>query len=123
MITDQAAFLLDFCKLIEYATSLGFQVTAGELLRTKEQQDLYVKTGKSKTMNSRHLEKMAGDLNFFQNGKWINGLPAKESAAILKKVGVFWESLSPHNRWGGSWRGLIESGKSTFYDVPHFERV
>lgn len=37
-VREQAAFLLDVCKLIERATELGFQVTAGELYRTPEQQ-------------------------------------------------------------------------------------
>jgi hypothetical protein len=29
--TEQAAFLLDACKLIQYATEQGFKVTGGEL--------------------------------------------------------------------------------------------
>jgi hypothetical protein len=29
--TEQAAFLLDACKLIQYATDQGFMVTGGEL--------------------------------------------------------------------------------------------
>ena len=29
--TEQAAFLLDACKLIQYATEQGFVVTGGEL--------------------------------------------------------------------------------------------
>jgi len=49
---EQAAFLLDMCKLIQYATEQGFMVTGGELARTPEQQAIYVKTGRSKTMNS-----------------------------------------------------------------------
>jgi hypothetical protein len=49
---EQAAFLLDACKLITYATEQGFVVTGGELARTPEQQAIYFKTGRSKTMNS-----------------------------------------------------------------------
>jgi hypothetical protein len=30
--TEQAAFLLDACKLIQYATDQGFKVTGGELI-------------------------------------------------------------------------------------------
>jgi len=52
---EQAAFLLDVCKLIEHATQTGFMVTGGELARTPEQQAIYVKTGRSKTMDSIHL--------------------------------------------------------------------
>jgi hypothetical protein len=60
---EQAAFLLDACKLIQYATEQGFMVTGGELARTPEQQAIYVKTGRSKTLNSIHLKRCAIDLN------------------------------------------------------------
>ena len=53
---------------------------------------------------------------FFKNGVLI------ENSKELFEIGKFWESLNEANRWGGSWRGLIESGKSTFNDYPHFER-
>jgi hypothetical protein len=33
---EQAAFLLDACSLIKYATEQGFMVTGGELARTPE---------------------------------------------------------------------------------------
>ena len=38
---EQAAFLLDACALIKYATEQGFKVTGGELSRTPEQQAIY----------------------------------------------------------------------------------
>ena len=65
LVTEQAAFLLDVCKLIQFATERGFTVTGGELYRTLEQQQIYIKTGRSKTMNSMHLKRCAIDLNFF----------------------------------------------------------
>ena len=59
---EQAAFLMDACKLIQYATEQGWSVTGGELYRTPEQQEIYLKTGRSKTidrkstrMNSSHM--------------------------------------------------------------------
>lgn len=107
LVDNQAIFLLNFCKLISFATSKGFQVTAGELLRTVDQQKIYVQTGRSKTMDSNHLKKLAGDLNFFLNGEYIC---TKEA---LLEVGTYWESLHPKNRWGGNF--------SKFKDVPHFE--
>jgi hypothetical protein len=105
---EQAAFLLDACKLIEYATATGWTVTGGELFRTAEQQEIYFKAGKSKTMNSNHLRRLAIDLNFLKDGK-----PVWDKAA-LQNVGQFWESLHPQNRWGGNFKSLT--------DVPHFER-
>ncbi len=105
---EQAAFLLDVCKLIQYATEQGWMVTGGELYRTPEQQEIYLKTGRSKTMASLHLKRCAVDLNFFKNGQltW--------DKKLLAPLGQYWESLHPKNRWGGNFKSLI--------DVPHFER-
>ena len=105
---EQAAFLLDACKLIQHATEQGFKVTGGELSRTPEQQALHVKAGRSKTMNSIHLKRCAIDLNFFKDEKiiWDKG--------ILAPIGAYWESLHPKNRCGGNFKSLV--------DCPHFER-
>ena len=108
LVAEQAAFLLDACKLIQKASELGFTVTGGELARTVEQQEIYMKTGKTKTMASNHLKRCAIDLNFFKDGKLVYDIPT------LKPVGDYWESLSPKNSWGGNW--------ASFKDVPHFER-
>lgn len=105
---EQAAFLLDVCKLVQFATSQGWRVTGGELWRTPEQQEIYFKTGKSKTMQSNHLRRLAIDLNFLKDGQ-----PVYDKAA-LQKLGDYWESLNKQNRWGGSW--------VSFPDTPHFER-
>lgn len=109
LVKAQAEFLLDFCKLINYATSLGFTVTAGELARPVEMQKIYVQTGRSTTMNSKHLLRLAGDLNFFKNGKYVC------SVEELQVLGDYWTSLNPKNRWGGNW--------NSFKDTPHFERI
>lgn len=105
---EQAEFLLDACKLIEYATQKGWTVTGGELFRTKEQQEIYFKQGKSKTMESNHLRRLAIDLNFLRDGQ-----PVWDKIA-LSDIGSYWESLHPKNRWGGNFKSLP--------DVPHFER-
>lgn len=105
---EQAAFLLDACKLIQYATEQGFMVTGGELMRSIEQQTIYVNSGRSKTMNSMHLKRCAIDLNFFKDGQLVS------SKAVLDPVGAYWESLDPKNRWGGNFKSLV--------DCPHFER-
>ena len=105
---EQAAFLLDACKLIQYATEQGFVVTGGELARTVEQQAIYFKTGRSKTMDSIHLKRCAIDLNFFKDGKLV------WDKNQIAPIGAYWESLNEKNRWGGNFKSLI--------DVPHFER-
>jgi len=115
LVSTQSEFLSDVASLIQKANELGFEVTGGELLRTKEQQEIYVNTDKSKTMNSNHLKKLAIDLNFFKDGRWINGLSKEECKKILQSIGDFWESLRPgKNSWGGNWK--------SFFDAPHFER-
>ena len=106
--SEQAAFLLDMCKLIQKATEMGFVVTAGELYRTPEQQQIYVKTGRSRTMNSLHLQRRAVDLNFFKDGKLTY------DKATLAPLGAYWESLDPLNSWGGNGVKLV--------DTPHFSR-
>lgn len=108
LVTEQAAFALDCCKLIQFATEQGFQVTLGEAFRTAEQQQIYVKTGRSKTMASNHLRRLALDLNFIRNGELCY------DSAALEPIGKFWESLDPKNRWGGHFK--------SFKDMPHFER-
>jgi hypothetical protein len=83
---EQAAFLLDACKLILHATEQGFVVTGGELSRTPEQQAIYVKTGRSKTMNSIHLKRCAIDLNFFK--EWKDNLEQGNHCAFGCILGV-----------------------------------
>lgn len=108
-IDEQAAFLIDFCKLVQYCTeTLGWKVTAGELWRPVEMQRIYVQTGRSKTMESKHLIRLAGDLNFFIAGTFVC------TVEDIKPAGDYWESLNPKNFWGGNF--------NTFKDVPHFER-
>lgn len=108
IVQEQAQFLLDASKLIQYATSQGWTITAGELYRTPEQQEIYLKTGRSKTMNSLHLMRLAIDLNFFRDGKLV------WDKASIAPLGAYWESLHPLNSWGGNGRSLV--------DTPHFSR-
>ena len=108
LVPAQAEFLLDACKLIQFATEQGWTVTGGELARTLDQQAIYVKTGRSMTMKSNHLIRCAIDLNFIKDGKlaW--------SKDQLAPLGKYWESLNSKNRWGGNFTKLV--------DLPHFER-
>jgi peptidoglycan L-alanyl-D-glutamate endopeptidase CwlK len=109
LVNEQVVFLQDVVKLVSKCSELGFFVTGGELFRTKEQQEIYVASGKSKTMNSMHLNRCAIDLNFFD--KNLKLISDKKS---LQAIGNFWESLDKKNRWGGNFK--------SFLDCPHFER-
>ena len=109
MIKEQSEFLQDVAKLIQFIHTLpGYTATGGELHRTPEQQQIYVKTGRSKTFNSKHLSRLAIDLNFFVDGKLVYDIK------LLEPIGKYWESLSPKNSAGMFWK--------SFKDVPHFER-
>jgi len=120
LVPEQHAFLQDFAKLVIHANALGYVVTGGELWRPLEMQELYVKTGRSKTLKGQHLVRLAGDLNIFKNGK----LCTRDE---IEPLGDYWESLNTKNRWGGSWRGQVEAqqqkGVQPFIDAPHFERL
>ena len=105
----QWEFLQDVSKLIQYAAIRGFKLTGGELYRTEEQQALHVKNGLSKAKYSQHQKRLAIDFNVFKFEKltW-----EKED---IKPLGEYWESLNKLNRWGGSFKSLL--------DTPHFERL
>lgn len=118
----QSEFVYNIAKLIFFAYQKGYELTFGEADRTKCQQYLYlegykidkifgslklVKTAsKSKTMFSKHLNRMAIDLNVFKDGEYLT---KKEDIQFL---GDFWEQLDERNEWGGNWN---------FVDTPHFQ--
>lgn len=108
LVAEQAAFLLDVGLLVRQATAMGFVVTGGELWRPLEMQEIYVKTGRSKTLKGQHLKRLAIDFNFFWHGELCY------DKATLQPVGDYWEALNPKNSWGGNW--------NSFKDLPHFER-
>jgi peptidoglycan L-alanyl-D-glutamate endopeptidase CwlK len=100
----QQMFTRDLCMLLMYAFDQGYEVRMGEVERPLAMQEIYFKTGRSKTMDSRHLKKCAADLHFFKDGQ----------ICYPVEMGAFWESLNPLNNWGGNW--------TSFKDGPHFER-
>lgn len=108
LFDEQSAFTLDLTSLILKAKENGFVVSLREVQRMPEQQAVYVRTGRSQTMQSNHLRSCAGDMYFMKDGSLVMD---KESLQVL---GDYWESLSPKNSWGGNW--------NTFKDLPHFER-
>lgn len=119
----QRVFTRNIGRLIEFAFSVGIELTMGEAFRTKSQMLLnfygyvvkevrdtitLVKSRKlSNTKNSKHGSRLAQDFNFFIDGQLTYD---KEKLQIL---GDYWESLHPDNRWGGNFK--------SFLDTPHFE--
>lgn len=111
----QSLFLFNIHKLIEWAYKNGFELTFGEAYRTQEQQQMYFNTGRSKTLYSRHLQRLAIDFNIFRNGLLIN------SAVDIKPLGDFWVTLHTDNVWGADWDRDGSVLDETFLDPYHFE--
>lgn len=90
-------------------TTCDFAVLEG--LRTKGRQELLVKAGSSKTMNSRHLTGHAVDLVAYINGatSWEWQYYHKIAAA-MKAASA---ELRVPIEWGGDWK--------TFKDGLHFQ--
>lgn len=104
---EQEAFARDVQALLAFIHNLGLRVRIGEAQRPVEMQAIYVRDGRSRTMNSQHIKKLAIDLFIFKEGKLLD-------KHELQHVGDFWESIDEQNSWGGNWH--------SFKDVPHFER-
>ena len=105
----QWKFLKDVALLIAYIDREGCSASGGELQRTLEQQQMYVNTGKSQTLKSSNIQKLAIDLFIFSpSGQWV------QDKKTLQRFGDFWESLDPKYEWGGNWK--------SFLDTPHFGR-
>lgn len=106
----QQEFAHDVALLILEAERLGLGVTFGEAWRNPTLQPYYVEAGLSWTLNSRHAERLAVDLNLFRAGEYLTD--EREYQAL----GEFWEGLRPGlNQWG--------VGNATpRKDANHFER-
>ena len=127
----------DLVKVVKRAielTECDFTITEG--LRTKATQALYVKQGKSQTVNSKHLEGLAVDLAAWVNGtiNWNFDYYFKIADAV-RKASI---ELGIKVKWGGAWRYLNDYdssrkaydayiaerkklGKKPFLDGVHFE--
>lgn len=102
----------DLVKVVKEAiqhTEVDFGVTEG--IRTKERQKELYESGKSKTMNSRHITGHAVDLV-----AWVDGGISWARAPYKKIAEAMFESakeLDVNISWGGGWE--------SFYDGPHFQ--
>ena len=111
LMMEQNCFTADVARLIAHVHETGWGLTFGEVFRTPEQQKIYFDSGKSKTMQSLHLSRLAVDFNFFTyaDGKVV----LQSDKKSLQWIGDYWEKLDKKNKWGGNWN---------FTDCPHFQR-
>lgn len=117
----------DLVRLVERAlelTTVDFIVWDG--IRTEEEQAEYVRTGASKTMDSRHLHGLAVDLvPFVGKPRWEWPLCFQVAEAVRQAA----DALGQPIVWGGTWArldGTIEHpqvlrARHSGWDGPHFE--
>ena len=105
----QTEFSFDIATLILYAHTSGVLLTFGHAYRDQETQRRLVETGKSWTMNSDHLKRLAVDFNFFIDGALTYNDPK------IDRLGEYWVNLRPGNYWGGHFDAKRK-------DTPHFGR-
>ena len=91
----QQAFVYDVSVLIEWVYNEGYELSLGEAWRPKETQAVYLEQGKTKTMHSKHQERLAIDFNLFIDGKYT------DNPEDYRLLGEYWESLREGNVWGG----------------------
>lgn len=110
----QRDFTLMVAQMILFAYARGFGLTFGEAFRTEDQQNIYLKSGRSKARRSKHQDRLAVDFNLFVDGKYVRD---KES---YRALGEKWEEL------GGRWGGRFGVDKADYasrigWDANHFE--
>lgn len=82
----QQAFTLNIAKLIIWSYEQGFELTFGESYNS-------AKIGHMK--NSNHYIRLAQDLNLFKSDEY------QTESFDYQRLGNYWKSLHPLNRWGG----------------------
>ena len=106
---------LDLIRVLESAYPeiqlLGYDIIVTEGIRTPTRQQELLKTGRSTTLNSRHLTGHAVDLAVVKNGKVTWSYPVyTEVAGVIKDHA---RKLEIDVEWGGDWR--------SFKDGTHFQ--
>ncbi|MBE9532013.1 MAG: M15 family metallopeptidase [Proteobacteria bacterium] len=110
----QRGFTLMVTELVLFSYARGLELTLGEAYRTKEQQELHIKSGLSRVKHSRHQDRLAIDMNLFVDGAYVRD---KERYRVL---GEKWEALG--GRWGGRFGVAPEDFEMRVgWDAGHFE--
>ena len=118
LLEAQNAFVGDIARLIIFVQSSGWALSAGECWRPPEMQEIYLNQGKSRTLKSKHAERLAMDFNFFDMSSGKAVLTFEKNK--LQFIGDYWESLDVKNKWGGNFK---DKNGNSFLDTPHFERI
>jgi len=87
-------------RLLRWCAEEGHDVVLEQASRPPELQAIYLERGLSKTLNSKHCQKLAIDLTLF-----VGDLVAQGGAYL--PIGEYWESLG--GVWGGRWTGFVDA--------------
>jgi peptidoglycan LD-endopeptidase CwlK len=100
-------FSKNFSLLVVWCHLNGYDVAIDTTRRTPEEQQRLIESGASQTMNSRHVDGLAGDLLLYDGQEYVT------DPLAYAPLGEFWTSLDVGNVWGGDWE--------SFPDFGHFE--
>lgn len=99
---------------------IDFTVIEG--VRTLEIQGEYYRTGKSKTMNSKHIIQKDGYSHAVDIApypvNWEDTVRFAYLAGIIRGIA---KNKGVEIRWGGDWDSDGDIHDQTFNDLPHFE--
>ncbi len=91
---NQSNFALKVADLIVYIYSKGYEVTLGDVYSLP----CPICNHYGHKAKSKHMDRLAIDLNLFKNGKYLNDTKSH------KVFGEYWESI------GGIWGGRFNDG-------------
>lgn len=97
-------------QLINYADTIGYEVSLEEVKRSQAQANANAASGAG-ISNSLHLLGLAADLNLYINGDW------QQNSEAFRPLGDYWKTLHPLARWGGDFRDRLGRPKP---DGNHF---
>lgn len=101
----QSRFARMMVQLLNYAHSLGYEITFGDFYRDPKVHGAVGEKKSYSSANSLHKDRLAGDLNLFKDGKYLTETTDHEP------LGVYWESI------GGAWGGRFKDGNH--YSLEH----
>ena len=97
-------------------------ITILEGVRSLERQEELVRTGMSKTMNSKHLKQADGYSHavdaMVYPVEWDNWNKNYIFAGFIRGLAT---SMGIKIRMGADWNGNFDTRDQTFHDLPHFE--
>ncbi len=93
----QQLFTVNIAKLILYAEEHDYGLTFSDAYRDPRVHGEFGEKKSYSAARSVHKVRLAVDFNLFYAGVF------RTETSAHRKLGEYWESLHPLNRWGGRW--------------------